>query len=417
MKILLLTDIPPCENFTAGLVLEKLVRFLPPEDIVLCSVVNPAIVPVIPADLHRIPTLSLQKPREAAVRLLPGWMGSVVSYFFELFQSVRSRCLLLPRIVDFARKNQVEAVWVVLQGQTMVRLARPLSRKLGIPLFTQVWDPFGWWLRDNAIDMATQSRLLAEFDQVILHSQSCATASWAMSINYDARYKVRNIPVIASMASEHLSESATAPHANEDFIIAMAGQFYAQAEWLSLISALDHAHWTIAGRRIRLRVMGARFEMATHSAVNFEYLGWQSQAETIRLLAESDLLYLPYWFSEEFREEASNSFPSKLITYFAAGRPVLCHAPQYASPATYIVEHDAGYLCDSLAVPLVLKALEYAIADKTAYAKYARNGTACFLRDFTLERMEETFLDFLSIDKCELPMNAACKNNEIGVLP
>ena len=126
-------------------------------------------------------------------------------------------------------------------------------------------------------------------------------------------------------------------------------------------------------------------------------ISWQSQEETIRLLSESDLLYMPYWFSEEFREESSSSFPSKLVTYFAAGRPVFCHAPAYASPAKYIKQHDAGYLCESLDPTDVLKHLEHALTDTEYYRKVAANGTSCFMRDFTLERMKETFLQFLNI--------------------
>lgn len=397
MKILLLTDIPPCENYTAGLALEKLVRLLPAEDIVLCSVVNQQLNPVIPDDLCHIPSLFLKKPREAGVRLLPRGGGAATACFFEVLQSVRTSRVLLPAIIDFARINRVEALWVVLQGQTMVRLARPLSRALDVPLFTQVWDPFGWWLRENHVDGWTRHRLLVEFDKVIRHSTACATASWAMSEIYTKKYGGRNVPVIAGLPRELARQPAAQPHPDGDFVIGMAGQFYAQAEWRCLMQTLNQVNWTIAGRKIRIRVLGGRFLSETQSPTNFEYLGWQSQEETIRLLSEADLLYMPYWFSEEFREESSCSFPSKLVTYFASGRPVFCHAPAYASPAKYIKQHEAGYLCESLDSTIVLKCLEFAITDTAYYRKVASNGTYCFMRDFTLERMKESFMRFFNI--------------------
>lgn len=397
MKVLLLTDIPPCENYTAGLALEKLVRLLPAEDIVLCSVNNRGSNPVIPDDLQRIPSLTLQKPNEAGVRRLPRGGGAVTAYVIELIKSFHTPRVLLPKIIEFARKNRVEAVWVVLQGQTMVRLARPLAKALDVPLFTQVWDPFDWWLREHLIDDWTRRRLLAEFDRVIRSSTACATASWAMSETYTRKYGVRNVPVIAGLPRELARQPALQPHPDGEFIIGMAGQLYAQAEWHSLIHALDQVNWVVAGRRVRIRVMGGAFKLLTKLPGNFEYLGWRSQAETIRLLAESDLLYLPYWFSEKFREESSNSFPSKLVTYFAAGRPVFCHAPDYASPAKYIARNDAGYLCASLDASVVLKTLEQVITDTSVYGGTARNGAACFLRDFTLESMKETFMQFLNI--------------------
>ncbi|MFM9912824.1 MAG: hypothetical protein ACKVN9_04755, partial [Methylophilaceae bacterium] len=91
------------------------------------------------------------------------------------------------------------------------------------------------------------------------------------------------------------------------------------------------------------------------------------------------------------------SFPSKLVTYFAAGRPVFCHAPGYSSPARYIKKHEAGYICDGLDASCVLKCLELAITDIDYYRKLASNGTLCFFQDFTLERMKETFMQFLKL--------------------
>ena len=397
MKVLLLTDIPPCRNFTAGLVLDRLVNFLPPEQIAICAVVNPVLNPEIPAELKSLPKLLLKKPREASVRVLPRKVGDLSAFVFELIQSVRVRYQLLPKIVDFANQQQVDAIWVVLQGQTMVRLARQVSLKLGLPLLTQVWDPFGWWLRANQIDGITRRRWLTEFNEVIRHSASCATASWAMSEIYSNQYGVRNQPVIAGLPRELALKPATHPHAGDEFIIGIAGQFYAQAEWGCLINSLNQVSWKMAGQRIRIRVMGSGFQSFTQAPASFEYLGWQSQEETIRLLSETDLLYMPYWFSEEFKEESSSSFPSKLVTYFAAGRPVFCHAPAYASPAKYIKQHKAGYLCESLDPTAVLKYLEQAITDTELYREMASNGTSCFMRDFTLERMKETFMQFLNI--------------------
>lgn len=407
MKVLLLTDMPPCRNFTAGLVLERLVNFLKPDQLALCAVVNPSLQPEIPGGLEKIPRMLLKKPLEAAARVIPGSVPShrvppilrtisaLPAFAFELLQGARVRHSLLPQIAAFAREQQVDALWVVIQGQTMVRLAKPLAEKLGLPLFTQIWDPFDWWLRANRIDRLTQRRLLATFDAAIRHSKSCATASWAMTEMYTDRYSVASVPVIAGLPVELARTPATEPHCRDEFIIGMAGQFYAQAEWGCLICALNSINWTLAGRKIRLRILGGGFQSYTQLPANFEYLGWHSQEDTIRLLADADLLYMPYWFSEEFRLESSQSFPSKLVTYFAAGRPVLCHAPDYASPARYIREHDAGYRCESLDPPAVVDILEKVLNDNSTYARYTENGTACFHRDFTLERMRETFYQFM----------------------
>jgi len=397
MKILLLTDMPPCTNYTAGLVLDRLVRFLPPEQIAICSVINHVLNPIIPKELEIIPSLQLVKPIEMAPISRGGKAGKLINFSFELMQAMRVQYLLLPQIINFAKQQKIDALWVVLEGQTMVRLARLLSNKLSLPLFTQVWDPFEWWLRANKIDRFTQQRLLADFDYAVKYSKSCATASWAMSKNYLHKYGVPSIPVIASLPRELSKAPATTLHAREEFIITIAGQFYAKDEWDCLIAALDQTKWCIAGKRIRIRVLGAQFQISSQHSVNIEYLGWQAQEAVIDLLADSDLLYMPYWFSDQYYLESTNSFPSKLISYFASGRPVFCHAPYYSSPAKYIAKHDCGFLCSSMDTMVVLQKLEHAITDTTDYASVAQNATTCFLRDFTLERMKETFFEFLTI--------------------
>ena len=400
-KILLLTDMPPCENFTAGLVLDKLVRFLPSDRIAICAIVNKSLKPKIPDDLQDIPRLILKKPFEGTGRILPRLIGGIFSFILEILQSLRVKYLLLPKILNFIKEQKIDVLWVVLQGQTTIRLALYLTEKTELPLFTQVWDPFEWWLRANKIDRFTRKRLLNIFDKVIEKSVSCATASWAMSKRYSELYGVKNLPVIASLSGELARKPAKRIHSREEFIIGMAGQFYAQEEWLCLIKALESVNWKILGKNIRLRVLGGQFQHFTQSPANFEYLGWNSQEDTISLLADADLLYMPYWFSEEFRLESMNSFPSKLVTYFVTGRPVLCHAPEYSSPAKYIIQNNAGYICNSLDTQSLLRTLEIVINDSGLYAEIAQNGTKCFFKDFTLERMRNSFFKFLLADENE----------------
>jgi len=399
MKILLLTDIPPCENYTAGLVLYPLVKFLPSDQVVMCTVAHPTLNFKIPDELKEIPHLKLPKPPENARRLKGGKIGALIAYSSELLNAIKVKYFLLPKIVKFAKEHEVDTIWVVLQGQTIVRLARPLAKKISAPLHTQVWDSFEWWLRDKQIDKYTKKRLLDEFDEILKQSTSCATASLPMTEEYTAKYNMPNIPVIASLSKELAQPPASSFHKDRDvFIIAVAGQLYAQKEWISFINALNEANWIIAEKRIVVRVIGGGFEILTRKPGNFEYLGWRSQVETISLLADADLLYLPYWFSEEFYKESCTSFPSKLITYFVTGRPVFCHAPDYSAPSKYIAENNAGYLCYTLVADKIIYELERVITDENSYKRFTKNGTECFFRDFTLDCMKDAFLKFLGLN-------------------
>lgn len=395
MKYLLLTDIPPCENYTAGLVLNRLVQFLPKDEIVFCAVINPNLKPIIPEYLNEIQCLVLQKPSEYLLGSKLPILGGLLSFLHELIQAIKVRVILAPKIANFAKIQNVDRIWVVLQGQTMVRLAHYLPKMLSCPLYTQVWDPFGWWLRANKINFLTKRNLLKQFSEVISQSVSCATASWDMSNFYSEKYGIKNNPVIAGLPEEYCLPPATKMHEGSEFIIGMAGQIYASDEWNSLILALNNVGWTINGRNVRIRLLGESIHLSAQLPLCIEYLGWRSQKDTINLLEQADVLYLPYWFKAEFDEECRNSFPSKLVTYFASGRPVMCHSPKYASPAKYIFTNNAGYLCNSMLVEDIIDTLSSVESDKSKYEFYSKNGASCFKRDFTLGAMKASFQEFL----------------------
>lgn len=398
MKILLLTDVPPSENCAGGLVLDRLIRFLPKKSIAICSIVNPYFKPIIAEDLSDIPHLSLKKPSEASndtfIRL--GITLRISKCLAEFHSAMYVRFKLMPKVIEFIKQQKIDVIWVVLEGQTIVRVTHHLLRKLKIPVFSQVWDPFEWWLRDNEVDRLAQKHLLKIFDGVLRQSQVCATASWPMSEYYTEKYAVPNIPVIAGLPRECVMPAACLPRTGEKFVITLAGQVYARDAWESLVHALQQAKWQVAGRTVSLQLIGDIKGLPVWIGV--DYTGRLSQEETLTLLANSDLLYLPYWFSKKFWREASLCFPSKMVSYFAAGRPVFCHAPDYAAPTKYIVEHKAGYVCSSLDSQDILQCLTGVIEDGEKYKKFAEQGYHCFMRDFTLEKMKQSFFNFLQLD-------------------
>src|SRR4051812_38890803 len=128
MKLLLLTDIPPCKNYTAGIVLDQLCRFLPAGSIACFAIVHPSVSPKVPEDLHSMPIQYSTKPRESALRLLPSHLGLLTAFPAELLQHYRVTTHLKRKVVDFGREQQVDAVWAVLQGQTIIRLARRVAQ-------------------------------------------------------------------------------------------------------------------------------------------------------------------------------------------------------------------------------------------------------------------------------------------------
>ena len=252
MKVLLLTDIPPSTNYTAGLVLAQACRLMPQGSIACFSIVNPELQNIqLAPDLAWLPMEFAAKPGERG--LSPGArLRRTRSYAAEEMRRRIAVPHLVNLVADFARRQSVDTIWAVLQGQTMVRVAGRLADRLQLPLHTQVWDPLSWWLDTNVVDRWHKQQALAEFDQVMKRSSSCATASWAMSQEYETRYGVRCVPLIASHAREAALHPEPKLRRDDEVVIGMAGQFYAEQEWQQLVQALNSVEWMIEGRQVRI---------------------------------------------------------------------------------------------------------------------------------------------------------------------
>ena len=149
MKIMLLTDIPPCMNFTAGIVLNKMCDFLLNAGHEVCcfAVKDVSVDAVIPSDkLERMKFHIVEKPVE-------GWghlrFGPIASYIGNHYTAA----FVLPGIARqagaFAKENQVELIWSVVQGQTMIKLTEPAAHCAGLPFVIQVLDLAVCWLMEN----------------------------------------------------------------------------------------------------------------------------------------------------------------------------------------------------------------------------------------------------------------------------
>lgn len=126
-------------------------------------------------------------------------------------------------------------------------------------------------------------------------------------------------------------------------------------------------------------------------------MGWRTQETLLPTLAEFDALYLPYMFDTKFKTEMQTSFPSKLVTYFAAGKPVFFHGPAYSSALLLLKEYEAGIICDSLAKTSIYNALALLVKNDELRKKIVDNAHKLLLERFTLARQRELFFECLNL--------------------
>jgi hypothetical protein len=396
MKTLLLTDVPPCSNYTGGLVVAQMCRFLPAGDLVVFCAQNAYLKPEPVADLADLSIVTVAKPDETPRREMYGMrIGVLGSWAVETARRTLGRRALVDQAVAFGRQHGVTSLWAILEGQTIVRMTNAVAARLGVPLRCQVWDPLAWWLRAHGVDSWNRRWDLALFDRTIRRSVACATASWKMAESYAMRYGVTTVPVVASLDRALARSASPAPRCADTLVIGMAGQFYAVDAWASLVEALNRASWTVGGRAVSLRVFGKDCPVDGIPPGRLDFRGWQSQQAVIGALAETcDLLYCPYPFDADMADVSRLSFPSKLGTYFAAARPILFHGPADSSPASYLRAKQAGWICATRNPDAVAASLVRLGGDAALYRRLAIGAHAAFA-DFTLETMRAATLRFL----------------------
>jgi glycosyltransferase involved in cell wall biosynthesis len=304
-------------------------------------------------------------------------------------------------VVAFGREFGADRVWCVLEGQTLIRLALPVARALKVPLYTQVLDPPNWWLRDNRVDGLTTGAVLRRFEKTLRASACCAAVSAPMADEYSQHLGARAVAVMPGLPSALARPPMESPSHSEELTLGLAGQVYASREWDALMSALRSVEWRVCGRPVRIVVLGRRASLSAEAPARIEYLGWRPQSETIDILSRLDALYCPYWFDPAFETEARLSFPSKLASYLAAGRPVLFHGPEYASPARFLKDNEAAFFCHSLEPGEIVERLADVVRDPAAYATVTRNGRRAFDRYLTTASMKAQFYKFLGLDSTE----------------
>lgn len=369
MKILLLSDLPPCTNHTSGLLINRQCDFiLERGDSLYGYIVKDVGVSVeIPDDkIAQISFNFINKPRETWGI---GKLGAFGSYVGDAYVSRMVLPGIRKSIIRFAQENEIDMIWSPIQGQTMVRLVRIVAEELKIPYIVQIFDPINWWFQAKGVDAWTQRSVMREFDRMIRHSQCLLAASKNMADTYRFQYKCpKAIPMMMPIDPIEIPTRSKSS-LKDTFTIALTGQLYAYGSILALLNVLKEMNWKCCGKKIVFRIYGGNMHFDINSPCNMEYCGWVPQDRLLKELQEVDLLYCPYRFDGDFEETARLAFPGKLSTYMCTGVPVLVHGPCYSSTVSFIKEKNAGYALDSIEASEIKSMLQKIVADPNRYQR------------------------------------------------
>lgn len=392
-KTLLVTWTPPGARNVGEIVLRDLCNLLPSEQLVVCEVSDFAFAP------RTYEHLQIRAPDEAAWRPLPGQLGALCNFAHirTVFASAVRR--IIPRIIEFAAAQKIERVWITLSSPTLIAIAAELTNRLALPMFALVWDPPAWIARQKGWDRWSVSWILKRFGTALRQAQQVMVVSDEMVEQYEKEWGTPCV-IVRHAFPDAVDQDAIARRDPDVFRIGFAGTLYDSGQLNLLLGALHSINWTLDGRRVVLRMIGNYYQFHHLTAPSqVELLGWRDTDETRKLLAECDITYLPVSFQEHFSEFARLAFPTKLSVYLAVGRPVVVHAPAYASAVAFCQQHGFGVTCASMDrdhMRDALVAIGSGLALSERFARAAKETCKALLSEAFMKRQ---FAKFMQLDE------------------
>lgn len=178
-----------------------------------------------------------------------------------------------------------------------------------------------------------------------------------------------------------------------DPVVYFMGQFHSMYE--ANFAALIHSLGMVAesnGHPIKLLLRGRWIpELPFHPLVQIERLPLGNDRDVADDLSRCNIAYLPLPFEEKFQDFSAYSLSTKMITYLAAGRPVLYHGPADAA-AGRLLQREQAAMCHA---SLEATSLADVVADLTTNREraetIANNGLRLVRERFRCQRISEHF--------------------------
>ena len=343
--ILMLSGTIPGEPGVGGVILKDLLESSPAGSVV-CAPVPSA--QALQLDwMARCPLACTPFPRrfETGWRPFGGVAGELVGWSARNAMFGRHCRQLVRDISHTIATQEIRRVWAVLDCPTVIQIADHIAAQLGVPLSVMVWDAPELLVAQLRLDRWSGRSLLGRFERVLKQADRVGVICEQMQSAYEQRFGAGHYVVMRHGISESLWQPASADRSPHELRIGFAGSMTSPQAFQQLIQVLNACHWKISERSVTLRLIGSRYTLDSRMPQHIEYFGWRTLDETVQLLAECDLLYLPQPFESKLRDLAALSFPTKLTSYLAAGRPVLLHAPEYASIVPLFSKYQFGRWC------------------------------------------------------------------------
>jgi len=397
-RVLFLTTWSPSFKHAGTIFQQELVRHYP-RGRLRCFALSPDLNDSHPKEFAGVPITYALRPKEGATRRSFRRVSSLIRHQYIRYIYLPT---LIKQAIQVGRENRSQMVWAALPRPTLIYMAKKVANALNAELVTTVMDPPEQFAIDLAMDGLSRRIMLRLFKETLQASLRCSVASKGMQAEYKKRYGIDSVVLIHGVSLNSKRPPKTRLTTEGKFVIGFAGSVYAAKEWQALLNALYTVDWRIGEREVIVKVLGDWIPLRAQGKMHIEYLGWRSPEETLDILSQVDVTYLPYWFDKSRRLSVRVCFPNKLSIYLAAGRPVLYHGPENSSPTHFLQQYPAGLCCHSRQAPEIIECLRRFVTDSDFYTQAALQASVAVDRELNLQIFLSRFAELIGISETEL---------------
>jgi len=326
----------------------------------------------------------------------PSWLGSFKRLIGD---GAPKRARLTPALIDWVERFRPTLLYGFLGSLEQLTLTRALARYLKVPLVIHMMDDWPAVLYRNGLLSPVMGPVVRhELRRVLREARGRFAICDAMCEEYAQRYgyafqSFQN----ALVPAEWLPHARTQWQAGQPFVVRYVGSIVPDGQKESLRDiAQAVAEMRAAGRQIELRIHSPQRDTEylrsvplPSGAIRIE--GPPESSIVPRLLAQSDLLLLPYNFDARSARYIRLSLPTKAPAYMISGTPVLVYAPADVATARYATREAWGYVVSEQGQEAVKAGLTRLMDDASLRERLGRRAQAVAVARHDAERVRREF--------------------------
>ncbi|MBC8144822.1 MAG: hypothetical protein H7X80_04495, partial [bacterium] len=256
-RLLIISPNPPGDGNVNEILLRDLALLYPAGALACFAVVNTGITVskgwTLSESLSEMPVEMHNWKHKVVYRRLPAVMVPAV----KIAGAVQTRAVQLPaftkRAIAFAREQNVEGIWAVLNSPVIYPLATSVADALNVPLRSSIWDPAEHMVRSFKLDAASRALALRQFRQTLRRSTAVSVISEGMRDAYRDMCEIEPVILRHGLRDDAVLPPASTMHDPDRLTIGFAGSIYTPEEWATLVRGLERVEWRIAGREVTIR--------------------------------------------------------------------------------------------------------------------------------------------------------------------